>query len=143
MSLIRPCPSCGAKNRIPGAHLADTGRCGSCKAELPPASTPIDVDPALFDEIVSSATVPILVDFWADWCAPCHAAAPHVAETAERMQGKAVVLKVDVDRHPDLAQRFQVPGFPTFLVLKGGTEAWRHLGYTTASQMVAGLEEAP
>jgi thioredoxin 2 len=140
--LIRPCPNCGVKNRIPGARLADTGRCGSCKVALPPSSAPIDVDPALFDEITGSAQVPILVDFWADWCGPCHAAAPHVAETAERMGGKALVLKVDVDRHPELAQRFQVPGFPTFVVLKDGREVRRQPGYTTASYMTAWLEEA-
>jgi thioredoxin 2 len=105
-------------------------------------SSPVEADPALFDEVVSSARVPVLVDFWAGWCGPCKAAAPHVDRTAKDMAGRAVVLKVDADQHPDLTGRLRVQGLPTFLVFKDGREVRREPGYTTADRMMAWLEQA-
>jgi len=64
MPVIRACKVCGRMNRIPAAHLADTGRCGACKAPLPPVDEPLEVDPQVFDEIIQTAGVPVLVDFW-------------------------------------------------------------------------------
>src|SRR5580693_1697711 len=110
MAGIRVCKNCGQKNRLAANHLADTGRCGACKSPLPPLDEPLQVDAALFDEIIQSARVPVLVDFWADWCGPCHAAAPEVAQTAKDLAGQAVVLKVDTDRNQKLAARYNVRG---------------------------------
>jgi len=120
MPVIRTCEACGQKNRIAATHLADTGRCGACKAALPPLGEPLQVDTALFDEIVQSSRVPILVDFWADWCGPCRAAAPEVARTAKDMAGQALVLKVDTDKNQQLAARFAVRGIPNFAVFSAG-----------------------
>src|SRR5678815_353006 len=118
--MIRTCISCGKKNRIPAEHLADEGRCGACKAPLPPIAEPVDADPPLFDEIVNGARVPVLIDFWAAWCGPCRMAAPEVKRTAEQMSGRAVVLKVDTERWPQLSQRFNVMSIPNFVVMKDG-----------------------
>lgn len=120
MPAIRVCKQCGQKNRVGAKHLSDTGRCGACKAALPPIDEPLQVDEALFDEIVRSSQVPILVDFWAEWCGPCHAAAPEVARTATDMAGRAIVLKVDTDQNKQLAARFNVRGIPNFAVFSGG-----------------------
>src|SRR5262245_32876493 len=133
--LIRTCPACGVKNRIPPEHLAETGKCGSCRAALPPVAEPIEADAELFEAVAGSATVPVLVDFWAAWCGPCRIAAPEVERTARNMAGQAVVLKVDTDRHPALAQRFGVTGIPNFVVLKGGRPVLQRAGYAAHTQM--------
>jgi len=140
--MIRTCSSCGTKNRVPAARLADSGRCGACKAPLPPASEPIDADEALFDEIVREARVPVLVDFWAPWCAPCRFTAPEVQELARQMAGRALVLKVNTEAHPELAARYQIQAIPNFIVFRGGQPVSQHAGAVSRTEMQGWLEEA-
>jgi thioredoxin 2 len=139
---VRACNNCGQKNRIPAKYLASTGRCGNCKSSLPPLAEPLAVDEALFDEVVKNITVPVLVDFWADWCGPCRMAAPEVARTAADMAGKAVVLKVDTEKNPALAGRFNVRGIPNFAVFSGGRLVQQQAGLVNHDQMNQWLKSA-
>ncbi len=135
MANVRNCPACGKLNRIPARHLADVGRCGACKAPLPPMAEPIEVTTTEFDEIVRESKVPVLVDFWAAWCGPCKMAAPHVAQTARDMAGRALVLKVDTERFPELASRYKVQGIPNFAVFMGGRLQFQQAGLVDANTM--------
>ena len=137
--MIWACEQCGQKNRVNAAKLSALVRCGKCKHPIGPVARPIEADAAVFDEIVGAATVPILVDFWAEWCGPCHMAAPEVKKTAAEAAGRALVLKVDTDRHPDVAARFHVRGIPNFVVLRDGRTVMQQAGVVPHTTMLQWL----
>jgi len=140
--MVMTCKACGRKNRVKAANLGVSTRCGECKARLTPIAEPIAADRATFDEVVGGATLPVLVDFWAEWCGPCRRAAPEVQRTAEEMAGRAIVLKVDTDAHPEISGAYQVQGIPNFVVLKGGKVVRQQAGLVSAAEMVRWLTDA-
>src|SRR4029434_3757646 len=111
-------------------------------ADLPPVDQPIEVDSAAFDEIVRAARVPVLVDFCAAWCGPWRMAPPEVEGLAHDLAGQAIVLKVDTDRHSDLAGRFQVQGIPNFVVLRNGEVVFQRAGVAPRAEMRRWIEAA-
>jgi thioredoxin 2 len=137
--MIASCPSCGAKNRIPGARVEDRPACGQCKKPIALVS-PVAVESAAdFDALVAASTLPVIVDFWATWCPPCRAVAPELESLAKQRAGSVVVAKVDTEQIPDVASRFQVRSIPTLVRFDGGRETKREMGMMPAREIASRL----
>ncbi|HEX6058982.1 MAG TPA: thioredoxin [Gemmatimonadaceae bacterium] len=121
------CQFCEAWNRVDAARAADRPKCGKCGRPML-LDRPIKLDDETFERTIASAEVPVLVDFYADWCGPCKAMAPAVDEVARRKMGQALVAKLDTDRAQQTATRYGIRGIPTVIVFKGGKEAARRSG---------------
>ena len=121
------CLFCEQLNRVDLARVVDHPKCGSCGRPIL-LDRPIRVADAEFDRVIADAEVPVIVDFYADWCGPCKAMAPVFDELAAEQQGKALVLKLDSDRNPATTQRFGVRGIPTLIVFREGREVARQVG---------------
>jgi thioredoxin 2 len=122
-----PCLACGRWNRIAATRMADGPKCGACGAPLG-LDHPVLLNDATFDRVIAQSTLPVLVDFYADWCGPCHMMAPAVDELARTSPGQALIAKLDTDASPQVASRFQIRGIPTVIVFRDGRGARRQSG---------------
>ena len=109
---------------------------------MSPRGEPIEADSAILESVIQDAKVPILVDFWATWCGPCRLAAPEIEALAKDMAGRALVLKVDIDAHPDLAVRYQIRSVPNFAVFRRGSVFLQRSGVATRWELRRWLEQA-
>jgi thioredoxin 2 len=132
------CPACGKNNRVPAAEQGHP-TCGNCHQRLPWIA---DADDAAFEEVAERATIPVLVDMWATWCAPCRMVSPALEKVAGDLAGRIKLVKVDIDRSPTLAQRFQVQAVPTLLVLDRGAVVARQAGAAPAATLRRWVEQA-
>ena len=115
---------------------------GAAKPGSSDSAKPVVVDGSNFEEVVLKSDKPVLVDFWATWCGPCHIIAPTVEEIAKDYEGRAVVAKLDVDKAEDIATRYEVSSIPTLIVFKGGEEVARVVGVAKKSELTSRLDAA-
>ena len=121
------CTSCGKWNRIDAARASKGPKCGICGTSLA-LDHPVLLTDETFERVLGGTDVPVLVDFYADWCGPCKMMAPAVDELARQSLGRALIAKLDTDASPKTAGRFQIRGIPTSIVFRGGKEAKRQSG---------------
>lgn len=120
--ILFPCPACGVTNRLPVEKADKKAKCGKCGEALPPIglTAPVTVNEASFQQEVLDSPIPVLVDFWAPWCAPCRQLAPSLETIAVEFAGRLKIAKVNSDENMNLSQRYQIRSIPTLLIFEGG-----------------------
>jgi len=128
------CPSCLAANRVPAARLAEDPKCGKCGTRLLDGA-PVELTEAQFDEYLQRTELPVLADFWAPWCGPCRAMAPHFERAAQELKARARLVKVNTDQAQGLAARYGIRAIPTLMLFKNGAEVKRASGAMDAGAL--------
>ena len=135
------CPHCAVVNRVPVAKPAAEAKCGVCHKPLfeghPAAATT-----ASFAKHIGRNDVPVVVDFWAEWCGPCKMMAPVYERVAAEMEPNLRFLKVDTEREPQLAQQYGIRGIPTLMVFRNGQPVAQRAGAMDANSLKAWLRQA-
>ncbi len=133
------CPACAAVNRIPAARLGEGPCCGTCGTPLLDGKPAPIEEEARFDAMIGRTELPVVVDFWAGWCAPCRAMAPALERAAAELKTQARFVKVDTERLQGVAQRFGIRSIPTLVLFRHGREVDRISGALDARAIVAWL----
>jgi thioredoxin 2 len=135
------CDACASWNRIRSDRATDGPKCGSCGAAID-LSHPLVLSDETFQRTIAESDVPVLVDFYADWCGPCKMMAPSVEQLARENVGRAIVAKLDTDRNQRTAGGFGIRGIPTSIVFRGGKEIARQVGAVPKQGLEALLKRA-
>ena len=122
------CSFCESLNRLQLDSMGDRLECGECARRIL-IDRPVKISQDDFETTVLSAGVPVLVDFYADWCAPCKMVAPMLDEIAREQIGNMLVTKVDTDAAPDIAMTYEIRSIPTLIIFRGGEEIARSVGF--------------
>jgi thioredoxin 2 len=130
------CQFCSTLNRVDLARVGQQPKCGECGRPIL-LDRPLHVGDGTFQQVIAGTDVPVLVDFYADWCGPCKMMAPILDELAHDRLGEVLVLKLDTDRNPATAMQYQVRGIPTMIVFSQGRESARQTGAVPRAQIDA------
>jgi thioredoxin 2 len=137
--MLIACPHCSATNRVPDDRLTQNPDCGRCGASLLDGQ-PVTLTDANFAAVTTKTEMPVVVDFWAPWCAPCRSMAPQFEKAAQLLKGQAVLAKVNSDESPQTSSRFAIRSIPTMVMFQGGREVKRMSGALQASQIVQWIQ---
>lgn len=129
------CPQCAAINRLAPARLSDNPVCGKCAGALF-SGKPLDVTSEQFNRHISRNDIPVLVDFWADWCGPCKMMAPQFEQAASLLEPEVRLAKVNTEAEPHLAAQFGIRSIPTLILFRGGHEVARQAGAMGAQDIM-------
>jgi len=133
-----PCPFCETLNRVNLSRIDQHPKCGKCGRPIL-LDRPIAVSDATFAQVTTDTTVPVVVDFYADWCGPCKIMAPLLDDAARRRAGTILVVKLDTDRNPVTGPRFGIRGIPTLIAFRNGKEVARRVGAVPPAELEAFL----
>lgn len=142
------CPFCGVLNRVDLGRVEDRPKCGDCGRPIL-LDRPQAASDDTLEQILRETDVPVVVDFYADWCAPCRVMAPLLDEVAHDRAGQVLMLKVDTDRNPVVAERYGIRGIPTLVLFEQARERGRQTGIISRRQLdelidsAAVAQEAP
>ena len=131
-SLHIVCPHCDTANRVGAARLADHPSCGKCKQPLF-AAAPLELTADNFQRHIEGNDIPVLVDFWAPWCAPCRMMAPAYAQAAQRLEPQVRVAKLNTEEAQQLAAKYAIRSIPTLALFQNGREVARQAGAMDAA----------
>lgn len=131
-----PCPFCATLNRVDLARVDDRPKCGNCGRPIL-LDRPIPLTDDTFDGVLQGSAVPIVVDFYADWCGPCKIMAPTLDTFASERRGRVLVAKLDTDRNQATAMRYGIRSIPTLIVFTDGKETAREVGVVPRERLNA------